>query len=293
MAGRVPKTQTCVIFPKAGLKISYVVGELVDELGGVDALEGLTTERVCQDIIMEKTRGGKWSYCDMMKQQCHAAYAAKAAAFISHAHSYLFLDLISALQWLFRNEPDTIVWIDLFSINQHVPMDWTFDWLSTTFKSAVDLMGRTVMVMSPWNNPLPFTRAWCVFEAYCTAVTNSRFEIAMSKTDERTFLRDIDMNADSRMNQMLATIRAEKSQCSVESDRVSIFSVVEETIGFARLDSMLFERYRKWVIQVSRDALENFSDLQKRSSLLDTVGVLYSSQGRYDIRKQRSSFLNV
>jgi tetratricopeptide (TPR) repeat protein len=44
---------------------------------------------------------------------------------------------------------------------------------------------------------------------------------------------------------------------------------------------MLFERYRKWVIQVSRAALDDCTDMQEHSSLLDTVGVLYSSQGRY------------
>jgi hypothetical protein len=43
-----------------------------------------------------------------------------ATVFISHAHSYKFMDVISALKWHLRNEPETIVWFDLFSINQHI-----------------------------------------------------------------------------------------------------------------------------------------------------------------------------
>jgi hypothetical protein len=106
------------------------------------------------------------------------------AVFISHAHQYVFLDVLSALQYhLGRGEDklDTVIWFDLFSINQHLTNDWSFEWLSTTFQTAIGDFGHVIMVMGPWDNPLPYTRAWCVFEAHCAAKTNSKFEIAMGQ----------------------------------------------------------------------------------------------------------------
>jgi hypothetical protein len=244
------------VFPKDGVKISYVVGPFIEVLGGIGAIRGLTTVQVCQRKIKPLTFQAKSSYCAMLKTQGHPAYVEKADVFISHAHSYLFEDFLSALEWKLRDDPEAGVWLDLFCINQHEPMDWTFEWLSTTFKSNVAEIGRTIMVMSPWDNPLPYTRSWCVFEAYCAAESGGVFEIAMSKTDEKQFLQDIKDDPHDRINRMLATISAEKSECSVASDRESIFAVIQATVGFSKLDSMVFERYREWVIQVSLHALE-------------------------------------
>ena len=66
-------------------------------------------------------------------------------------------------------------------------------------------MGRTIMVMSPWYSPLPFTRAWCVFEAYCAATVDAKFEIAMSQVDEKIFFWSISKgDAERSINFMLA-----------------------------------------------------------------------------------------
>ncbi|CAB9502510.1 expressed unknown protein [Seminavis robusta] len=68
----------------------------------------------------------------------------KPDAFISHAHDLLFEDLISALAWHFRNEANAYVWLDLFSINQHETMEWTFEWLTSTFRNNLAEINRTV-----------------------------------------------------------------------------------------------------------------------------------------------------
>ena len=36
------------------------------------------------------------------------------------------------------------------------------------FSAPWQRFGRTVMVLAPWSNPVPFTRAWCLFEIYST-----------------------------------------------------------------------------------------------------------------------------
>jgi hypothetical protein len=59
-------------FPKAGVKISYVVGDFVEELGGVDRLSrGMTTEDVCQNIIKPRTFEfeAQSSFCDVLRRR--------------------------------------------------------------------------------------------------------------------------------------------------------------------------------------------------------------------------------
>jgi tetratricopeptide (TPR) repeat protein len=161
-------------------------------------------------------------------------------------------------------------------------MDWTFEWLSTTFKSSIQEIGRTIMPLSPWNDPLPFTRAWCIYEVHCTADADNKFEIAMGERDRKQFLKDIRNDPQHGINQMLATIQAEKSQCFGEDDRKRIFSVIRETVGFTKINSMVFEQYRDWVISVANDALENcIEDHLERLDLLEVVGLLYLEQGKY------------
>jgi hypothetical protein len=69
------------------------------------------------------------------------------------------------------------------------------------------------MVMAPWNSPIPLTRGWCIFELYCTAITNSKFEVAMSQHHQDFFFEDMERDVDGEINKMLATIDAKNSEC--------------------------------------------------------------------------------
>jgi tetratricopeptide (TPR) repeat protein len=274
------KDDSSLVFPKAGVQLSYIVDEFYEECGGREALKCLTTEQVCEQFIKPKTQELQLSYCELLKLQCHKAYEKNAEVFISHAHECEFLNVVDALQWHLRDQLDTVIWFDVFSINQHQTTDWTFDWLMNTFKSSIKEFGHTIMVLSPWNDPVPFTRAWCILEVFCTAVAGNKFEIAMGESDRRQFLEDVRNDTDHSINQIFGTIQAEKSQCSVEDDRERIFSVIRETVGFAKINSMVFEQYRDWVIAVAMDAWKNCVEDLEQLHLLKVVGVLYLGQGK-------------
>ena len=299
--------------PKAGVTLAFVVDEFIEkDCGGRSNLRGLTTTEVCEKFIKPKTQEQQISYCDYLEQRDHPEYGRVASVFISHAHQYLFLDLICALEWHFWGTSRVddgevtdlrdgkydsahsriVIWLDIFSINQHAHTAWTFDWLSNAFMSAIRTFGRTVMVLSPWYAPIPFTRLWCIFEAYCSTWTQSRFEIAMSPLEQRQFLSDMSQYDPQKLiKQLLATIRAEKAQCSVENDREGIVAVIQKSVGFATINSMVFEKYRDWVIQVCLNALKaqkltrSIEDDKlvpdAECVIMHTVGSLYLGQGKY------------
>jgi hypothetical protein len=77
------------------------------------------------------------------------------------------------------------------------------------------------MVMEPWNNPITLTRAWCLWEVYCTSHTNSKFEVAMSVGARRNFRETILTDLDT-YESMLATVDLVKAESFNENDKEQI-----------------------------------------------------------------------
>lgn len=59
------------------------------------------------------------------------------------------------------------------------------------------------MVLTLLDNPILLQRGWCLFELYCTAETNSVFEVAMSEQHQQKFFNDMKPNADNDIRKML------------------------------------------------------------------------------------------
>ena len=60
------------------------------------------------------------------------------------------------------NPTTTFVWLDVLCVNQHATQHLTPEWWSSIFRDAIRAIGWTVTVLSPWDDPLPLTRAWCL-----------------------------------------------------------------------------------------------------------------------------------
>jgi hypothetical protein len=65
-----------------------------------------------------------------------------ANAFISHGWGCVFLDVIDALRVKFENQPDVVLWFDMFSNNQHDLEDKSFSWFQNIFMSAIKKIGK-------------------------------------------------------------------------------------------------------------------------------------------------------
>jgi hypothetical protein len=48
-------------------------------------------------------------------------------------------------------------------------------------------IGRTVLVLQPWDAPLPLTRSWCLWEIYSTLAGNAELHIALSPAQHESF----------------------------------------------------------------------------------------------------------
>jgi tetratricopeptide (TPR) repeat protein len=259
-------------FPKLGVKLSYFE-TFIQECGGKHCFRDLTTKDVLMAFVGPMTLESKDSYCNLLYAQNHPAVTT-ATVFVSHTWKFLFLDVLKALQDHFQGNPDVVVWFDLFSNNQHGDRSRPFEWWCNTFKSAIGEIGHLVMVMAPWSNPVPLTRAWCLFELYCIAdLPNGRFEVAMIKSEQAKFLSDVSLDPEGEIGKMLAVIDCEKSECSRPEDRDAIFAVVREFVGFGKINKLVFEQLRVWMILVAQTAIGKLDCGATRSSLIEAISV--------------------
>ena len=115
-----------------------------------------------------------------------------------------------------------------------------------TFTNAIKRIGTVLMVMSPWDNPVTLSRAWCVFEVYACVSSGSRFEVGMTDEENERFLEDI--SADSGLYyKMLGTISSANAAAYLPADRDAIFHTIEHTVGFTEMDSMVLRTLEAWM----------------------------------------------
>ncbi len=78
----------------------------------------------------------------------------------------------------------------------------------------------------------------------------AEFAVAMTKGERARFLHDIRGEREyggSEYLKMLGTVNAERSECSRPADLESIHAGIRDSIGFAKLNRMLFGVMEEWI----------------------------------------------
>lgn len=279
---------TATTFPSLGVRISYF-NDFIRIYGGKDALKGKTTNEICQGIVKNTTTTLKISWCEYLHvQDPDHPFVGEANIFISHAWSYKFLEVVEALQDYFRGrENETVVWFDVFTVNQHKPLEIDF---FKSFQRAISRYQNTVVVFAPWNDPKPLHRAWCIWELYCTVVNNCELEIAMSGEQQLLFIQSIKNRGEEPLDQMLSNIDSAQSDCEKPEDRDRIHELVQQQIGFEGLNALIFRKMRDWAIKVAKETLRKEErrddNISEQIKLRELIGTLYYHQGVYSTAEE-------
>ena len=73
------------------------------------------------------------------------------------------------------------------SLDQHAQSAQGSEWWRGTFLRAIGSIGHTVMVLQPWDSPLPLKRAWCLWELYCSHQAGVPFSVCLGPAEQRAF----------------------------------------------------------------------------------------------------------
>ena len=198
---------------------------------------------------------GTRSYCEVLDADpATCELVGRPTHFLSHAWTHRFEDVVEALALREEESEDDGVcfyWFDCFSLDEHATQVLPQDFWSDTFKEAIRMIGRTVMVLSPWDKPVALTRAWCLWELFCSVEGGSSFEIALPPAERRAFEVALAAGYNS-VHLAFANIDVEQSKAGQEDDEVMIKQQVVENGGYVRLNSVAIGAVRQWVVQLGR-----------------------------------------
>ena len=260
-------------FPEMGVSLAFL-----REFRKVykDRVQGKTTAEVCENIIKPLTRSAQSALVDALQRPEMGSlgnkehFTGRATIFVSHAWKYKFEQLIDALEAyaeLLGDLEAARLWLDVFVVNQHASVDKPKIWWTKTFQNAIRSIGRTCLVLSPWNALIPLTRAWCIWEMASVAQTKTMLDIALSVDESADFERALQKDFKS-IASSLSRIDIRWAEACYQSDKEMILNAAESTVGLSKLNEQVLGLMREWLAQAGRDALAKLPEEERGTSSL-------------------------
>ncbi|CAK4742594.1 unnamed protein product [Aphanomyces euteiches] len=81
---------------------------------------------------------------------------------------------------------------------------------------------------------------------------------------------------------MLGSIKSEKSQTTIPSDRDNIFLRIRDEVGFTKLDRMVFESIEKWMVRVVDQQIDQVSSKVNKARFLLAKGRIADDDTQFD-----------
>lgn len=124
-------------------------------------------------------------------------------------------------------------------------------WWSSTFVNGIRSTEKVVLVLAPWSDPLPLSRAWCLWEIFHASqasdpFVNTAFDVAVSKEQEAA-LADAIAEGGSAIMPLLSEIDCSKAQARLEEDRAMIMAAIDSGPGMTEINASVLDQMRTWL----------------------------------------------
>eukprot|EP00736_Rhodelphis_marinus_P006813 Rmarinus@m.20934 len=152
-----------------------IFDEFVASFGGREHFRGLTITQVFNTFLNDLT----CSYCSLLKSQGQDGVG-RGNVYVSHAWDFEFLEVLDSLKHALTDNDQTFIWFDLFSVDWSSSSDPTINWCDI-LSSIIASVDKFVLVLAPWDDPLPLSRPHCLFELFLAAKIGLKIEFVSSK----------------------------------------------------------------------------------------------------------------
>ena len=213
----------------------------------------LTTSQTNRQIVKPETESIGKSYIHLYsdaRTSTGRPLVSGATVFVSHAWQYAFYDVVvDVMEQYASKHPDAYFWFDLFTNNQNEVSNKDFDWFSTTFRESIKDIGKVLLVLSPWGDPIPIRRCWCLFEIH-NALEESAIELNIGLPgSELCDLKTALLKDYECLVLALSNIQAEKADAKTPSDKETILNVIRQSLGgFSRVNQQVKDGLRQWYV---------------------------------------------
>lgn len=209
--------------------------------------EPLTTTAVCNLVVVPACTGRQCAYLDFVD----ADEVGPATVFVSHAWRYRFANLVAALRShtdkaVAAGQPPPRYFFDLVVNNQILAPARSHSWWSGIFRRSVARIGRVLLVIEPWDAPIPLSRAWCLWEIFCAIDQDVEMELGFSvRTPAEMERRLMSQRGFTLVRDALAQLDARRAEAFKRADRDMIFAAIEAGVGFEHLNRTVKAKLRE------------------------------------------------
>ena len=178
------------------------------------------------------------------------------SALLSYTWTYRYLDVLDALvEWSNadgRDPKQTCIWICALNINQHELREPGAS-PAALAGPRVQAIGTMLAMLYPASRAVFFARLWCVFEAWAALTCDCKVEVIIRPGEMPVVKMAIDQEGHAAvMERMLGAINSAAATATEAHDRDFMASVIETNGGFAALDDLLREQFRKLFLRMLR-----------------------------------------
>lgn len=289
------------------------LSELIKKEGGMKLPDEISTEQMVWGPSCQGTTGPspmKWniakqtaeSKCSFIvwcltngftkDKKGHPLFA-PVTTFVSHAWKGSFIALRNSIidhcKFLSQQAKDPDVtpafFLDIFVVNQHTP-----PWKETpvvgmdyALKQPIELSLKTLLVMSPFEDPVPLKRAWCIYEICNTKRLGASLNITMPAHEHKRFIEAL-TRGEFDFNDWITNIDIEKAGAFDPHDKEMIMDLVSKSPGAAPgLNRTVVLALCEWLSAQGYIALQQIPEEDRGASeLLKNLANVIWRQGKPD-----------
>jgi hypothetical protein len=136
---------------------------------------------------------------------------------------------------------------DLVCNSQHGTVERPFEWWQTTFRESIAAIGRVALVLAPWEDPIPLTRCWCLFEIFTAVAAGEgavELQVRLPASQRPAFVEALAGDFDVVMD-TLVRVESQRAEASLPTDQERIHAAIKSSEGgHAQLDALVKDQLR-------------------------------------------------
>lgn len=277
---------------KLGISLKHLkdLADRATSLGTGDS----TVQEICESVIWPACAGmggpqGSRSYASVAAQKGWQdsrgkPASCKATHYVCYARGYKYTHFVDALSaWVANasgcdDQGSFYFCIDVFVMSQYrLRHCYSKSWLGSML-CLIQGIGHTILILEPWDLPLPYQQALNVWELHCTAQTGARLSFAVCDAVMENFRGawrgDFNVLCSSSRK-----IDVRNAQAFKVKNRDAILREVSRERGLTSMNECLQLRLRQWYLEQGRKFLDELrlagTDPKEWCHVQDNLARLY------------------
>ena len=199
------------------------------------------------------------------------------------------LDLVDAWAMTQPKPEEVFVWLEPLCTDLHRPTEAGPLWWGSVFKGGVKEIGRTLLLLDPWENAPVLRRSWSLYHLHCTLASKDT-ELEMTMSDDaadrlQQALIDDMSSVENTLDGKSDGGWRKLAEASKPEHKALVERMIEKSPdgGWDGFSDRLLDELSAWLLERAKAALASLSEEERPTSkLLDRVVALLQEHGKVE-----------